>query len=164
MKFVWEDEVDIGYYTCYLYDDSGKELQNIYFRDHTTDHNIKFDQENGYERYSAYETGYCHGWSSHECIDCDEDYYKHFDENGKRLFGFRGTKTHTVEDVKRWCEEFIASLYITHYDVEYYRNGVRICVLGQQHPFYEALGFHRDSSDPFLMTYHQRAKNKERER
>ena len=87
MKFVWEDEVDIGYYTCYLYDDSGKELQNIYFRDHTTDHNIKFDQENGYERYSAYETGYCHGWSSHECIDCDEDYYKHFDENGKRLFG-----------------------------------------------------------------------------
>ena len=48
-------------------------------------------------------------------FDYDDDYYDRADENGLFLGGYNGKCTHTVEDIKRWCEEYLAGLYIKAY-------------------------------------------------
>ena len=42
---------------------------------------------------------------------------KGFDQTQDRdQFGYVGTPRHSVEDIKRWCENYIASIYIREYD------------------------------------------------
>ena len=126
MKFVWKDgfcsddpeliayekEYGMHSYHGFLYDDNGKELESILIQDYSTKGALKDAVENRWHRPYAYEVNYCnHGYSMKEGFDEDTDYYNHF--------GWKGTKTMTVDDVKRWCEEYIASLYIIDFDKEY---------------------------------------------
>ena len=118
MEFKWEDDPRIGYYRCSLLDDGGKEMSDIYFWDYTSEFHKKDDTKNGYERPYAFMAGYCHGWSMDHGFDYDDQYDKHYDETGRIIGGYQGVCTHTVEDVKHWCEEFLASLYIIDFNEE----------------------------------------------
>lgn len=107
MKFVWEDEVNIGYYECKLYDDKGNELESIWFWDYSNPYQVEEAIKNEWKRYYAYKVEYCNGYSMTKGFDKTEDTTK---------FGYNGTKEHTVEDIKKWCENYIASLYINCYN------------------------------------------------
>lgn len=107
MKFIWKDETDIGYYECKLIDDNNEEVQSIYFWDYSNEYQVKEAIERRWKRPCAYKVGYCSGYSMERGFDKTEDNTK---------YGYNGTKEHTVEDIKRWCENYIASLYINCYN------------------------------------------------
>ena len=116
MKFVWNDsDADIGHYSCSLFDDNGEKLDDIHFTDYTNEWQQNDSRENHYPRAYSFEVRYCCGFSMHEGFDYDDDYHNRSDANGMILGGYNGTCTHTVEDIKRWCEEYIAGMYIKGY-------------------------------------------------
>ena len=49
-----------------------------------------------------------------------QKYFKKFDEDkyAYNHFGWHGVKTMSVNDVKRWCENYIAEKYIINYEEE----------------------------------------------
>ena len=106
IKFDWEDEDDIGYHECTMYDD-GNKLESIYFWDYANPHQVEDSKKNRYTRNFAYEVGYCNGYSMHKGFDKSEE----SDE-----FGYVGRPRHTVDDIKRWCENYLASMYIREYE------------------------------------------------
>lgn len=108
LKFVWEDDPEIGYYECLLLED-GKAIDNITFWDYTCEYTQKSDKKSMYYRPYAFKVSWCHGYSMSEGFDYDENYRKHSDG------GYQGNCTHTVNDIKRWCEEWIAQRYINSY-------------------------------------------------
>lgn len=110
MKFVWDEEdADIGHYDLYLYDDDGKKLENIWIRDYSNPWNVESDKDRGYRREYAYDVGYCNGYSMNQGFDKDEDFYH------RTGGGYQGIKTHTLEDIKKWCENYLAQMYIGSY-------------------------------------------------
>lgn len=110
MKFVWnESDARIGYYSCELIDDDGSELQKIFFIDNTNCWNKENDALNGFKRAYSFEVPYCDGDTTCEGFDYDKEY------RSRPGGGYQGVCTHTVEDVKRWCEEYLAKKYIDHY-------------------------------------------------
>lgn len=110
MKFKWIDrDSDIGYYELILYNDEGEQTDEIWFKDYSCDFNLNYDKERGYKRRYAYEIGYCNGFSMHCGFDEDENFYH------RACGGYQGNKQHTIEDVKRWCENYIAQQYISDY-------------------------------------------------
>lgn len=115
MKFVWDDsDADVGHYRCKLFDDDDV-IDEIHFTDYTNEWQQKDCRENHFPRAYSFEVGYCRGFSHWEGFDYDDDYYNRVDENGYHLGGYNGNCTHTVEDVKRWCEEYLAGLCIKTY-------------------------------------------------
>lgn len=124
MKFVWEDgycssdpeviqyekEKGISVYKGFLYDDDGRKLEKITIRDYSTKGEIEQAEKNHWRRPYAYHVNYCCGFSMSEKFCEDPDAYHHY--------GWHGEKTMTINDVKRWCEEYIANLYIIDYDKE----------------------------------------------
>lgn len=115
IRFEWEDDPEIGHYSCDLVEDN-KVLEEISFTDYTCDYHQVSDKERRYTRPYAFEVRYCNGFSMHQGFDYDEDYDNHRDENGYRIGGYQGKCTHTVEDIKHWCEQYLASGYIGHYE------------------------------------------------
>lgn len=116
MKFVWNDSnADIGHYRCKLVDDDETVLEEIHFTDYTNEWQQKDGRKNHYPRAYSFEVGYCCGFSMDKGFDYDDDYYDRADEDGFRLGGYNGTCTHTVEDIKHWCEEYLAGFYIRGY-------------------------------------------------
>lgn len=116
MKFVWNDsDADIGHYRCKLIDDDETTLEEIHFTDYTNEWQQKDGRKNHYPRAYSFEVGYCCGFSMNKGFDYDDDYYDRADEDGFRLGGYNGTCTHTVEDIKHWCEEYLAGFYIRGY-------------------------------------------------
>lgn len=116
MKFVWDDSnADIGHYKCKLIDDDGTTLDKIHFTDYTDEWQQNDGRKNHYQRPYSFEVGYCCGFSMHEGFDYDDDYRSHKGSDGHTLGGYNGTCTHTVEDIKRWCEEYLAGFYIRSY-------------------------------------------------
>lgn len=118
MRFEWKNDPHIGHYELILWDKE-KRLNSISFVDYTCDFNQKRDREERWARPYSFEVRYCHGWSCEEGFDYDEEYDRHFNENDKFIGGYQGKCTHTVEDIKRWCEEFLASQYIIDYEQEF---------------------------------------------
>jgi len=113
MKFVWDDtDADIGWYDCVLIDEDVT-INKISFKDFTN----AFQQENAneYHIYNAYSFEVSFG-GSRKGFDYDSAYRNHRDEYGKRMYGYNGVCTHTVKDIKRWCEEYLASIYIKTYN------------------------------------------------
>ncbi len=111
MRFEWNDhDSDIGYYECKLLDDDGNKLDYIIFTDYTNQWRQKNDRENGYKRPFSFEASYCRGYSVHKGFDEDNKCCER--EGG----GYQGECTHTVEDIKRWCEEYLAQKYIQRYE------------------------------------------------
>ena len=116
MKFVWDDsDADIGHYRCKLIDNDETTLEEIHFTDYTNEWQQKDGQKNHYPRAYSFEVGYCCGFSMYKGFDYDDNYYDRADEDGFRLGGYNGKCTHTVEDIKRWCEEYLAGMYIESY-------------------------------------------------
>ena len=119
LRFEWEDE-DYGFHKCRLYDGK-KEIDNICFWDYTSEFHQRDDRENGYTRPYSFEVSWCCGWSMRHGFDYDEDYAKHYDEKCLPVRhiakgGYQGNCTHTVDDIKNWCEEWLAQGYIEHYE------------------------------------------------
>lgn len=111
MEFVWNDsDADIGHYSCSLFDDDGKKLDDIHFTDYTNEWQQKDSRENHYLRPYSFKVSYCCGFSMNEGFDYDDEY-----NNRNVLGGYNGTCTHAVEDIKRWCEEYLAGMYIEGY-------------------------------------------------
>lgn len=106
----YEKEYGISRYKCHLYDDNGKKIEEIHFYDYSTKGEVEYAEKNHYRRPYAYKVGYCHGYSMSRGFDEDKDAYNHF--------GWHGVKTMSVNDVKRWCENYIAEKYIINYEEE----------------------------------------------
>lgn len=116
MRFEWDDSSsDIGHYDGYLYDEDQK-LEEISFIDYTCKWAQENDRKNGYTRPYSFVVHYCNGWSMKEGFDGDEHYRSHTDEDGHIIGGYQGNCTHTVKDIKRWCEEWLARSYIKGYE------------------------------------------------
>ena len=118
VRFEWKDNFEIGHHELTLYDDDNKKLDDIYFTDYTCEYRQEDDRKHKHYRPYSFEVGYCHGWSMKQGFDEDNQYRNHLNENGRAVGGYQGNCTHTIDDVKRWCEEFLASLYIINYEEE----------------------------------------------
>lgn len=122
MKFIWDDTyAEIDVYNCELIDDDDNVLENIEVIDYTS----ISKQESAYRSHSFYPYSFKVNFyfgSSKEVIqmqqglDYDSAYSNHLDENGCRMYGYNGVCTHTLEDVKRFCEEYLAKRYIDSYN------------------------------------------------
>ena len=122
ISFEWDDSsADIGHYRCNCYeiDDVTKnkvKIDDIYFTDYTNAWQQKDAIENHYYRPCAFEVSWCHGWSMNESFGYDKDYRTRKDENGNNIYGYNGTCDRTVNDIKTWCEEWIAQRHINNYE------------------------------------------------
>ena len=109
MNFVWDDSnADIGYYSCKFLD-GDVVIDEISFTDYTNEWRFNNDKKYGDKRPYSFEIHWRRGVSMKEGFDYDKEYRKR--ENG----GYQGNCTHIVEDIKRWCEEWIAQRYINSY-------------------------------------------------
>ncbi|MCR5368403.1 hypothetical protein [Eubacterium sp.] len=136
LKFVWKDEPDIGYYECILYEGDEK-INDIGFEDFTCDCNQRVDKERHKPRPYAFKVGWCHGWSMSEGFDYDANCYEHLDDKGRHIGGYQGNCTHTVEDIKRWCENWLAQRYLK----SYYETLDRIEQMKARAEWFESQGF-----------------------
>lgn len=96
MKLEWRNEEDIGHYECTVTDDDGYE-QRISFWDYTCEYQSNRKATDAtYCSYhpEAYEVNYCHGYAMHETFD----------------------DSHTLKDIKIWCEDYLLDKYINHYN------------------------------------------------
>ena len=107
MRFEWENDEVIGSYWLHLFDDDGKELDVMWIKDHTAPWNVQNDQRIRAQRRWAYEVGYCKGFSFSRGFD----EYKDWANN----YGYHGKPTHTLDDIKRFCENYIAQMYLQCY-------------------------------------------------
>lgn len=111
----YEKENGISRYECHLYDDDNKEIQEIYFHDYSTKGEVEKAKKNHWVREFAYMVSYCYGYSMSKGFDPGIPLSERTDED---YWGWKGTKEHTVEDIKRWCEEYLAQQYIINYEKE----------------------------------------------
>ena len=118
MKFVWNDLAEIGVYELSLIDNDNV-IEKIYFNDYSAPNMIEDDiRDRNFRRYS-FEIRYCNnGCSFYKGFDEDVNFNNHYHGNGKVKFGFNGNCQHTVNDIKRYCEEYLASLYIIDYEAK----------------------------------------------
>ena len=141
LEFKWEDE-DYGRHECILYE-NGKKLDRIYFDDYTTEINQELDRERRTTRPYSFEVGWCNGWSMHEGFDYDENYDKHRDDNGRHIGGYQGKCTHTVDDIKKWCENWLAQGYLD----AYYKTLEELDQMKQRAEELETMGFVYERSE-----------------
>ncbi len=111
MEFVWNDQdADIGIYECALLDDDGSKLDDTIFKDYTNEWVQQNDKKCSHKRPYSFEVNYCRGYSMHKGFDYDEGYLS------RPGGGYQGISTHTVDDIKRWCEEYLAQKCIDVYE------------------------------------------------
>ena len=114
LRFEWEVNSLISVYRCYLYE-GDKIINDIKFYDYSCEKSREYDKKKGYVRPYSFEVDWCHGWSMSEGFDYDEECYNRYDEDGRRIGGYQGNCTHTVEDIKMWCENWLAQQYLSSY-------------------------------------------------
>ena len=108
MEFIWRDDPDIGYYEGILIDDNDKEINQISIWDYTCPFRLAEAERGNYQDRYAYTVSSCCGSGLDKGFDRDE--------SPKRGWGgYRGTPSHTVEDIKRWCENWVAGQYLKKY-------------------------------------------------
>ena len=107
LRFEWNDSSEIGHYECILLDGDNK-IDEITFWDYTCKYHQKSDKKNRFHRPYAFKVHWCNGWSMSEGFDPDPEYNK--------KYGYQGVATHSVDDVKRWCENWLADGYIEAYN------------------------------------------------
>lgn len=135
MKFIWNDKPIIGDYELRLVDDDGEELQSMWLKDHTAPWCVENDEKDRYYRDFAYEAGYCHGFSMQKGFDKDE--------SGDDHYGYHGKPVHTVDDIKRWCENYIAQMYLR----DYQRAIATLDEKRRRSEWFEAQGFVLESGE-----------------
>lgn len=135
MWFEWKDHPESGYYygVCCEGRTSNKEqLYSVSITDNTCKHKQEEFERNkmgcpvSFEVYFSNSKdekwNYYHcfdddkNWHCRHSFDYDEDWQNHFDEQGNRVYGFRGKASHTIEDIKKWCEVFMALLEHTSWE------------------------------------------------
>ncbi len=143
MKFEWHDDPDIGYYECFLYE-NGSKINDISFRDYTCEFHLKDDREHRYTRPYSFEVSWCNGWGMSEGFDYDNQYDKHWDEEKLKetgwhvaTGGYQGKCTHTVDDIKKWCENWLAQRYLG----AYYKTLRELEQMKARVEWFEAQGF-----------------------
>ena len=136
MEFKWIDDVEIGYYECELYE-GDKKINDISFTDYTSEYHLRVDKERRCARPHSFEVHWCHGWSMSEGFDYDPDYYNHADENGELVGGYQGNCTHTVDYIKRWCENWLAQRYLS----SYYHTLAELDKMKERAEWFESQGF-----------------------
>jgi len=94
MNFEWEDRN--GYHEVTLYD-KGEELANMCFWDFTNPNQLEFDKAHKYTRAFAFQVNFCD--DNGHLYETYFDEYKHYGENGNPI--------HTVDEIKKWCEEYL---------------------------------------------------------
>ena len=108
MRFEWNDSLSyIGHYELTLYDDDNEKLDDMWVRDYTNPWMIEHDTANRIRRKYAYEAGYCNGSSMHKGFGLWDGY--------ENEFGYHGKTERSLKDIKRWCEQYLADLYINAY-------------------------------------------------
>lgn len=143
MRFEWDyRNIDIGSYTCNLYDGDEK-IDDIHFTDYTSEFHQRYDKEGRYTRPYSFKVHWCHGWSMSEGFDYDEDYDRHLDEKGWRIGGYQGNCTHTVDDIKRWCENWLAQRYLA----SYYNTIAGLEKIKARAEWFESQGFKLENED-----------------
>lgn len=105
IKFVWDDDESIGHHECTMYDDN-VELKTIYFYDYSNPFQVEDSKQYRHTREYAYVVGYCHGFSMTKAFDRSED---------PDSYEYVGKPQHSIDDIKRWCENYLASGYIREY-------------------------------------------------
>ena len=116
LRFAWDDSwFDCGRYKCELFENE-KKIDEISFTDYTCEFRQGNDKKCGYTRPYAFEVYWCSGWSMREGFDYDDKFDRHCDEKGHTIGGYQGNCTHTVDDIKKWCEEWLAKRYIQAYE------------------------------------------------
>lgn len=106
MRFEWNDSnSEIGHYEVYLYDDDGKKLEDMWIRDYTNPWVREHDARCRISRDCDFEVGYCNGFSMHHK-------FNKFEPDKFADFGLSNT---TLDGVKKWCERYLAGLYIKAY-------------------------------------------------
>ena len=134
MEFEWNDhDAEIGYHELFLFDDDGTRLEDMWLRDCSVPWMVEHDTKARICRPYAYEIGYCNGYSMHDSFD--------YDPGSEETWGYQGTPEHSLDDIKRKCEEYLAGLYIQAFDdavatletkkrrAEWFiKNGYRGCV------------------------------------
>ena len=107
LRFEWTDYADTGYYSGALFD--GEEpIDNVSFYDFTCDFNRRYDERFCIYRAYAFEVH----WGSCRSDDQNFDFYEDWDKS----YGYNGTAAHTVNDIKRWCENRMAERCIETYE------------------------------------------------
>lgn len=115
MRLEWDDSSAlIGRYECTLYDDNNEELQKISIKDFTNKVVYESDVRNQWHRHSAYEIYWCNGWSMREYFGHDEIAYR--EDHFLNRYGYNGHSNVTLEDVKKYCEEWLVHFYIMDYE------------------------------------------------
>lgn len=136
MEFKWIDDTEIGHYECELYEGNEK-INEISFIDYTSEFNQRFDKENHYARPHAFMVHWCRGWSMKQGFDYDDKYGEHVDENGRLIGSYQGNCTHTVDDIKRWCENWLAQRYLS----SYYNTLAELDKMKERAEWFESQGF-----------------------
>ena len=114
LRFEWKDAPDIGHYECYLYE-GDKKIDEMNFTDYTCEFRQNYDRKNRYTRAYSFYASWCDGWSMGQGFDYDANYNNHSDVDGHLIGGYQGTSTHTVDDIKKWCENWLAQGYLKAY-------------------------------------------------
>ena len=111
ITFNWTDDVEEGKYTCIMYEDNVP-LHTIEFTDYSTPVRVKFDKRHRIKRACAYIVIY-------RPVDINtKGIYKSLDANNtdSTSNGYTATPIHTIPEIKRWCENYLAAIYIRKYE------------------------------------------------
>lgn len=133
LEFRREDNPEIESCTCELVEDD-KVIDSVHVIDYTCQFHQDFDRRNRFERPYSFRVTAC-GCS--EGFDYDEDYDKHYGENDRPIGGYQGTCTHTVEDIKKWSENWLAQGWLH----SYYDTLKRLDTLKSRAEWFESQGF-----------------------
>ena len=113
--FEWTDKPEIGRYDCRLFE-GDEEIDNISFSDYTCKWAQKSANECMIKRPCAFLASWHNGDVMYQGFDYDKEFQNRTDEKGRYVYGYNGTVTHTVDDVKAWCENWLAKRHISEYD------------------------------------------------
>lgn len=105
LKFIWEDDERVGYYQCQLVDDTNNKVFRIVFQDNTCPFCITRDKRHKLRREFAYEISSYSGLNK-KGIDRTED---------DNSFEYVGKPKHSIDDIKRYCENYLAAQIINEY-------------------------------------------------
>lgn len=130
MTLQWEDFPDIGHYDGVLLE-NGKEIERIAVCDYTCTFQQEKDRKYRFKRPYAFEVNWCNGFVMQHGFDFDSDAKK------RKHGAYQGNCTHTVEDVKRWCENWLAQRYMS----AYYDTLKKLPAMEERAKWFENRGF-----------------------
>ncbi len=111
LRFAWLDADECrSAYKGFLIEGANK-IQSVYIMDYTTEYSQHIAEFLHEYRTHAYRVDF----GKYDFSNIHKTFY--FDETeDPTQFKYVGTPKHTVDDIKKWCEAYIASCYIKEYE------------------------------------------------